>query len=139
MDKDTETLFNEIQSAADIDVYLEENAAYLSTLTFAEYLAALLKCKGISIAEVQRRGQLTNYIYEIFSGHKVPTRNTVLQLCFGFALTVDEAQRLLRMAKAGALYAKDRRDSALLFGLKEGLDGAGVNDLLHKKEMECMF
>lgn len=139
MSKDTETLFNEIQNATDIDVFLNENSSQLSALSFTDYLAYLLKSKGVSIAEVQRRGQMTNYIYEIFNGSKIPARNAVLQLCFGLSLTVDEAQKLLRMAKTGALYAKDRRDSILLFGLKEKLDGAAANDLLDVKGAECLY
>ena len=139
MVKDTVTLLHEIQEASDIDAYLDENEAHLSSLSFSEYVTMLLKKMGLTVADVQRRGRLTNYVYEIFSGSKTPTRNTVLQLCFGFALTVDDAQKLLRMAKTGTLYPKDRRDSILLFSLKEGLDCAAVNDLLDKKGMECFY
>jgi len=138
MVKDTETLNHEIRNTTDIDVYMAENEASFSNLSFPDYLSMLLSLKSSTIAEVQRRGRLTNYIYEIFNGKKTPARNSVLQLCFGFRLTIDEAQRLLRMAKVGALYAKDRRDSLLLFGLKEGIECSAVNDLLDKNGMECI-
>jgi len=136
--KDTEELLNDIQSAEDIDAYFEENEKHLLDLSFSEYLKLMLKQKSKTIVEVQRGGRLTNYIYELFSGDKMPTRNTALQLCFGFELKPDEAQRLLRMAKAGALYAKDRRDAVLLFALKERLNCAAANDLLEAKGMECL-
>ena len=139
MIKDTETLYSEIKGAGDIDAYLEENKEHLTGSSFAEYICGLLKKKGLSIAEVQRKSQLTNYIYEIFKGVKTPTRNIVLQLCFGFSLTPEESQRLLRLAKTGSLYPRDRRDSVILFGLKEKLACAQINDLLDEKGLECIL
>lgn len=138
MSKDTDTLYNEIQNASSIDEFLAENAEHLSDFSFTEYLHLLLAEKGLTIAEVQRRGSMTNYVYELFNGRKTPSRNSVLQLCYGFALNTDEAQKLLRVAKTGALYARDRRDSVLLFGLKEGLNGSEINDLLDKNKLECI-
>jgi hypothetical protein len=138
MIKDTETLYHEIQSAPDINAYLTDNRDSLLTLTFSEYLHELLADKGLTVAEVQRRGHLTNYVYEVFRGDKVPNRDAALQICFGLSLTPDEAQRLLRMAKAGTLYPKDRRDSILLFGLKEGLDCVAVNALLAEKGLASL-
>jgi len=138
MAKDTEMLLNDIQNASSIDEFMTDNSEHLSDISIPEYLHMLLAQKGLTIAEVQRRGDMTNYVYELFSGRKAPSRNSALQLCFGFSLTIEESQSLLRMAKAGALYAKDRRDSVLLFGLKEGLDGAAINDLLDEKDLECI-
>ena len=138
MVKDTETLLNEIRNASNVDEFMAENSAYLSDISFPEYLHMQLAQKGLTVAEVQRRGDMTNYVYELFSGRKAPSRNSALQLCFGFSLTIEESQKLLRMAKTGAMYAKDRRDSVLLFGLKEGLDGAAINDLLDENGLECI-
>jgi len=138
MAKDTETLYHEIKSAADIDAHLKENNTSFLDISFSDYINSLLKQKNMTIAEVQRKGRLTNYVYEIFNGTKMPMRNTAIQLCFGLALTTDEAQKLLRMAKTGELYARDRRDTILLYGLKEGLECASVNDMLDKNGMECI-
>jgi len=137
--KDTETLYHDIKNVSDIDSFLEDNDESFTNLSFSEYVNMLLSLKGMTIAEVQRRGRLTNYIYEIFNGKKMPMRDTALQLCFGFALTIDESQRLLRSAKTGALYAKDKRDTILLYGLKEGIECAAVNDLLDKNGMDCIY
>jgi len=138
MTKNTETLINEIRNTSNIDVFLSENELHFSDISFSEYLHKLLAQKGLNIADVQRRGDMTSYIYEIFSGRKTPSRNAALQLCFGFELKIEEAQYLLRLAKTGAMYARDRRDSVLLFGLKEGLDGAAINDLLDENGFQCI-
>jgi len=139
MTKDTETLINEIKDASSIEAFLAKNSAHFSDMSFPDYLHMLLSQKNLSIVEVQRRGDMTNYVYEIFNGRKNPSRNAVLQLCFGFALSIEEAQNLLRAVKTGTLYAKDRRDSMLLFGLKERLDGAAINETLVKNGFECIY
>ena len=60
------------------------------------------------------------YCYEIMSGTpKNSSRDKIILLCFGLNLTVDEAQQLLKKSGYAALYARDSRDSIIIFQFGE--------------------
>ena len=51
------------------------------------------------------------------------------------SLGVDDTQKLLRMAKLGALYPRDRRDSIILFAISNGFTLPQTNELLFSHSM----
>ena len=55
---------------------------------------------------------------------------SVIRLAFGFPLTVDETQELLRIARKSALYPKIMRDSIILFGLAHGKTMIDVQSII---------
>lgn len=59
-----------------------------------------------------------NYGHQLFSGIRQPSRDKVIQLAFGFPLTVEETQDLLKIAGKSPLYPKIKRDAVLLYCLK---------------------
>ena len=71
--------------------------------------------------------------HQIFSGHKNPTRDKVLALCFGFLLSLDETQTLLKCTGYGPLYPRDPKDSLIIFALQRNYSIADVNELLFEK------
>lgn len=128
----TEELKNEIRSATDIEDYLSKNKKHLQSCTLNEYLTALLEKKGMSRADVVRGSQLDRaYVYQIFSGDKMPSRDKLIALAFGMRLTEEEAKKMLKLSCNRELYAKDTRDAVLLFALQRGKSVFEVNELLY--------
>lgn len=81
------------------------------------------------------------YCYEIMSGKspKNNSRDKIIQLCFGFTLTVDEAQQLLKKSGYAPLYARDTRDSIIIFCLQHQISVVNTNlklDEYHLKELK---
>lgn len=129
--KSTEELNHEIQTATDIDDYLEQNREHLLSCRPDEHLAALLAQKGLSRAEVVRNSQLDRaYVYQIFAGQKNPSRDKLLALAFGMRLNDRETQRLLKLSGKRELYARDERDSLILFALQKDKTLIETNELL---------
>ena len=81
----------------------------------------------------------THYAYQIFSGTKLPSRDKMLMLCFGFGLTPDEAQRVLRLTGYPLLYGKNLRENAILFGLTKHYSVIEVNDALYTLGEELLL
>ena len=48
-------------------------------------------------------------------------------LCFGLHLTVDEAQQMLKKSGYAPLYARDTRDSILIFSLENSISVVNTN------------
>lgn len=130
--KTTEELNHEIKAATDIEDYLLENRENMLDCSLPRYLEDLLAQKGISRAQAVRDSLLDrSYAYQIFSGEKTPSRDKLLALAFGMALTGDEAQRMLKISCNRELYARDRRDALILFALQQKQTIMEVNESLY--------
>lgn len=129
----TENLYNALIRTDEIADYLNENKAALrDEMNLHEHLETLIESTGCTRADVIKRGELDpSYGYQLFRGVKHPSRETVIQLAFGFGLDVEEAQKLFARARTGALYARDRRDSVILFALNKHLTVSEANALLY--------
>lgn len=78
--------------------------------------------------------------YEIMSGKttKNISRNKVIMLCFGLKLTVDEAQQLLKKSGYAPLYARDTRDSIIIYSLEHHIDVVTTNIKLGEYSLEIL-
>ena len=67
-----------------------------------------------------RSGIERTYGHKIFAGTRNPSRDSVIQLAFGFGLNVDETQELLKIARKSALYPRVKRDIVIIYCLHNG-------------------
>lgn len=129
--KDTSDLQQELAAAADLDLFLSENHANFNRSTFSELLNALFTKSGLTKAAFSKRaGTSEVYLYQIFSGGRMPSRDRVICLCFGLSASLDETQNLLKHSGLAQLYAKDRRDAIIIYGLSHGMELVDINDKL---------
>ena len=124
MAKSTDELMEILKSEPDIEHFIEENTEEIIQGDLRDYIVNLLQEKKLTVAKVSRRGQMSDsYLYKLNQGVKEnPSRNKVIQMCFGFALNADESQRLLNVAGVGRLYPRVRRDSIILHCLEKHID-----------------
>lgn len=135
MKKTTQELLEMMKSSKSYDEYLSNNRDELAQVLMKidRALGVLLADKNIKKADViAKSGLEVHYAYQIFSGAKIPTRDKVIMLCFGFPLSPDETQKLLKITGYAQLYGKDMRDNAILFGLTKGLSIVEVNGMLYE-------
>lgn len=97
----------------------------------ADYLGELLRGRGVPVKDLIRRCNLErSYGYQLFNGTRRPTRDVLMVLSLELGLSVEEARRLFEIAGRPPLYARRRRDAAVLYGLSHGLSPADVHELL---------
>jgi len=119
--KSTRELENRLFSAPDFALFLEENAGGMRTPKVCYHLSELCRERGLKPVEVIRRAGLDRtYGHQLFSGTRRPSRDKLLQLAFGFSLTVEETQELLKIAQKSPLYPRIVRDAAVMRCLYEG-------------------
>ena len=95
------------------------------------YLNSLLHRRGLTVQDVVVACNLDrNYGYQLFNGTRRPSREFLLRLALLLKLGEDEAQRLLKIAGRQPLYARSRRDAAVLYALTHGLTMEETQDLL---------
>ncbi|MCD7928451.1 MAG: hypothetical protein LUF80_06295 [Oscillospiraceae bacterium] len=125
----------------DIDDYL---AAYADSLVdtprpFADYLRAILRQKHLTQREVFERAGLSHrYGYRLLTQEKnTRQRDYILRLCFGAQLSLQEAQRALKLYGMSELYAKIPRDAVLIIAFNQGIHQIPqVDELLRAHGME---
>jgi len=131
-EKSTELLQSELTRADRLEDFFAENEKSLKEKSVPDYLNELLRVHQAEVSDVVRRAGLTNYAYQIFDGRKKAGRDKLLQLAFGFPLTLEETQRLLRCGGHSELYVKNRREAYLMYALGKGFGLQKVNELLYE-------
>lgn len=135
--KNTDELLAEIKQSTEIKNFLADNNEDIKNLTLSEYINILIEKKQVPKNQVITKAELNyTYGYQIINGTRKPTKDKLLQLCFGLNATVEEANRLLLIANAGGLYSKNRRDCIIIFALNKGLSVVETNNLLYELNEE---
>ena len=110
--KTTSELEHNIRSAASPDVLMEQESDQLS---LTSYLHMLLERRGLSVGSVIRQCSLDrSYGYRLSTAPRRPTRDMLVALALQLEFTEEETQRLLKLAGRPVLYARNKRDAALL-------------------------
>lgn len=129
--KSTEELKHEIKAATDIDDYLTVNREHLIKESLSNHLHKLLVQKNLHRADVIRNSLLGRaYVYRIFAGQKIPSRDKLIALAFGMRLSDEETQKMLKLSGNRELYARDERDALILFALQHKMSVIDTNILL---------
>ncbi len=137
--KSTGELIHEIKNATDVEDYLIENKQYLLTRDLSEYLNMLLRKKEIRKADVARNSLLDRvYVYQIFSGRKIPSRDKLIAISFGLHLSDEETNTMLKLSGNRELYARDERDAIILFALQRKMNISDTNELLFNHGLEVL-
>lgn len=129
----TDRLNHKIKMATDIQDYLTENKNDMLTVSLCEHLNILLSHKKLRKADVVQGSLLERtYIYKIFAGRKKPSRDKLIAIAFGLRLSASETQKLLKISGNRELYAREERDSLILFSLYHEQTIFEANELLEE-------
>jgi len=116
----TRELWARLFKAPSIGSYLDEHSG--STFPpFSDYIERLCEERGEKRESViNRAGIERTFGHRLFNGTRNPSRDTVIQLAFGFGLGCDETQQLLKIAQMSALHPKVKRDAVIAYCLNNG-------------------
>lgn len=138
-EKHTSVMFAELRDGETFAKFVGENIDCFIEQSFAEYITMLGRERGVSHSQVIRDAQIDRvYGQQIFSGVRKPSRDKVIQLAFGFSLTLDETQKLLQIGGKSRLYPKIKRDAAIIFGLNNGFDLQKMQELLYEAALPLL-
>jgi len=80
----------------------------------------------------------SSYGHQIFKGSRMPSRDKVIQLAFGFGFGLEETQTLLQVAQYSPLYPKIKRDAVLIFCLGHKRGMIETQALLHELGLKLL-
>jgi hypothetical protein len=132
VNKTTGELLEALSKTDCIHSYIKKFSDSFIGITVSDALCNLVVEKGTTKALVIKRAEVNGiYGYQLFSGERNPSRNTLLCLCVGLALNVEESQQLLKIAGYAPLYAKHVRDSIILHGIRKSSSVSEINECLY--------
>lgn len=108
----TNALLKRIVNGRDFKEALSENEGGFEEQSVSEYLRKLCEERGLVPEQVIKKSQIDRtYGHQIFNGTRIPSRDKLIKLAFGFGLSLDETQKLLKIAGRSMLYPKIKRDA----------------------------
>lgn len=120
----TDNLFFMLENENNITENWEYISEHMDALPFHKYLEKLISERNISIPELGVKALLSrSFTYQIFSGDRVPSRDIILRIALALEFSLDDTQRLLKLADRGVLYPKIKRDAVIIYSInnKSGL------------------
>ncbi len=117
----TDQLLDLLFMESNLERLMEKGSESLGMPDFPDYISALCRQRGEVPERVINRANIEkSYGHQLFSGRRKPSRDTVLQLAFGFEMDYNAAQELLKIARKSLLHPKVKRDMVIVFCLQHG-------------------
>lgn len=138
--KSTDDLSQELMSQSNLDTYIKDNQAHFSDRGVAELLTELYEKKDISKSALARQASISEvYLHQVFSGRRNPSRDRLLCICVGLAASLEETQRLLKLAGYAQLYPRIKREAIISHGLIYQTPLNEINDKLFQENEKTLF
>ena len=135
----TRELWARLFKAASIDRFLAESSGACQMPSFSDHVNLLCERRGeVPGHVIERAGIERSFGHRLFSGERNPSRDTVIQLAFGFSLSTDEAQQLLKVARCTPLHPKVKRDAVIAYCLHNGKSLIDVQQVLYENGLPVL-
>ncbi len=116
---DTDELLRLLFMESSLDNFMTRDNSDILFPAFPDYIKSLSDKRGEPPAKIISRANLDkSYGHQIFRGIRHPSRDTVLQLAFGFELDFATTQTLLKIARHTLLHPRVKRDMVIIFCLQ---------------------
>ena len=138
--KTTDDLSQALMSEPDLDSYLRENQPFFAGQSIAELLALYHERTSLSKAALARKAGMSEvYLHQVFAGRRNPSRDRLLCLCVGLETSLEEAQRLLKLASYAPLYPRLKRDAIISYGIVHHMALGEINDKLFAENEKTLY
>lgn len=99
----------------------------------------LIKKSKLSKADIINKSDIGyTYFYDILRGEKCPSRDKIVRLILAMKLELEECQKMMRLYNWAPLYAKDKRDSAMIYAVNNSFSVWQLDELLAENELELL-
>lgn len=133
----TNALENRIKKAKNIEEF-KEILAELPDLTFSARMEQLCRKYGMTYSQVQVASGITKSLfYAMLNGTRKAKKGHIIKIAIAMGLTLEETNELLKLAGQKELYAKNKEDAIMIFGLNNGLHITQIEELL--TDADCRF
>lgn len=139
MKKETNDLLKELEGNCKIDDYIIENESSFVFTSIKDFWNDACKKSGMSKSNIINKADFNYcYFYDVINGRKTPTKDKIIRLVLAMGLSYEDCQQALRLSDKSLLYPRNRRDSIIIYSLKNELSIFQCNELLTKFNEETL-
>ncbi|MGN0539796.1 MAG: XRE family transcriptional regulator [Candidatus Fimenecus sp.] len=137
--KPTYEMMDKLLKANNIEEYIKENREAFVDLTVSDFLNKYINSKGLIKSHIIKDAEISEIFgFQVFSGIRNPSRNTLLSLCIAMKMSLDEVQSALKIAGFAPLYPKNKRDSIIILGISKGETVCDINNQLYDNDEDTL-
>lgn len=120
MIKGTDDLLSELNSDDNsLDDFLDNSSESFIHPDIKAFWLSLIEKSNRSKSDIINKSDFNyKYFYDVINGKKTPKRDKVIKLCLAMKTGIDNCQAALKLSGKSQLYPKVRRDSIILYALK---------------------
>ena len=141
-EKETEELLNQLndaQTREDLDNFLKKNEDELNSYNALLYFESCwLKYGFKTQAQVIKNSELGHNAYHYLDGRKRLTRDRALCLSLAVGMNLEEINTFLKYLGHAQLYARDRKDAIVIFGINQKCSVHEVNVMLYEAGLDVL-
>lgn len=135
----TDEMMAQLLKANNIEDYIKENQEYFVDLKVCDFLSEYIKSKKLVKSHIIKKAEISEIFgFQVLSGTRNPSRNTLLSLCIAMDMTIDEVQSTLKIAEFAPLYPKNKRDSIIISGIINQNEVCDINNMLFDNDEETL-
>lgn len=118
--KNTGDLMNELKSGKEsLDDFLENSEDSFINPDIKAFWTEIVDNSTRSKSDIINKSDFNyKYFYDVINGRKIPKRDKVIKLCLAMKVGIDKCQEALKISGKSQLYPRIRRDSIILYALK---------------------
>lgn len=137
--KPTDEMMDRLLKSNNIEEYIKENEEHFVDLTISQFLSEYIKAKKLTKSHIIKDAEISEIFgFQVLSGTRNPSRNTLISLCIAMKMTVEEVQTTLKIAEFAPLYPKLKRDSIIILGIANGKGVCEINNELYDNNEETL-
>lgn len=135
----TDEMMQNLLKSNNIEKYIKENSEAFVDLTVSQFLCEYINSHNLTKSHVIKDAELSEIFgFQVFSGTRNPSRNTLLSLCVAMKMTLEETQTTLKIAEYAPLYPKSKRDSIIILGISNHKSVCEINNDLYDNDEETL-
>lgn len=132
----TEVLEGLLMASESIEDYLEKNQDDVKLSPFHYELRKLLHSAQVEANALYKHVDLDqSYCYQLLSGKRKPSRDTVMRISLALQLDLAAANTLLKVAGHQPFYARNPKDATVMHALVKGMSLQDLNEKLWSLEL----
>lgn len=132
-------ILNSIDDCHKLNKYVSNELNNNNTITIPKLFDKICKEKHLSKSTLINNAEIDRtYGYQILNGSKNPSRDNIIKLCLSAQLTLEETEHALIAGNVRKLYAKDIRDTFLIFAINNKISVLDTNILLDENNQKTL-
>lgn len=137
MGTETEKILEQLSGTQSITEFFSENKGVFDLLSIGEYIELELQTRHLTKAGIIRKSGINKrFFYDILSGKKSPNRRYIIRLFLAMGMELSDVQWYLKACDYPQLYAKNKRDSIIIYCLNKKLSVTECNRMLNHVGLE---